>query len=168
MFNSAYSHKPLEERLSTPCGNEIEIRYGYEVDKKGLKVLVENGTENVYDKIQTYLEETKIENVIQRVIAGDESVLRPDAIYADISEHPKDMLTAMEQIHNLEQSYSELPEEVKKEYPTIQSWVENAGTHEWMKLNGYIQEAPEIVTQEKLQTQTDVIANQVKESTPNE
>ena len=144
MFYSAYKHK--KEKIASPSGEMLETRYAYEVDKKGMKNLVEKEKENVYEKIQTYLEETKIENVIQRVISGDESVLRPDAIYADISQHPKDMLTAMEQIKGLENSYSELSNEVKEKYPTLESWVMNAGTEDWMKLNGYIKETPEIAT----------------------
>lgn len=166
-FHSAYNLP--EEKAFSPSGEEEEITYGYEIDKKGLKNLVETGKTNVYEKIQQYAEETKIENVIQRVLAGDESVMRPDAIYADISKHPKSMLEAMEQIHGLEKTYSELSEEIKQKYPTIESWVQSAGTEEWMKLNGYIKEQPQMQeVKEKLVTESTLIAEQVKEAIPNE
>lgn len=168
-FYSAYNLPKREDLKFSPSGEELENTYAYEVDKKGMKQLQKTGETNVYEKIQMYAEETKVENVIQKVIAGDESVLRPNNIYADISKHPKDMLEAMEQIHNLENTYNELSNKIKEKYPTIESWVENAGTMDWMKLNGYIEETPQITTvQDNLQTETQTIAKQVKEVTPNE
>lgn len=168
-FYSAYDLPEKENISYSPSGEENENTYAYEVDKKGLKQLVKTGETNVYEKIQAYAEETKIENIIQRVIAGDETVLRPNNIYADVSQHPKDMLEAMEQIHNLENTYNELSKEIKEKYPTLESWVENSGTSEWMKLNGYIQETPQMIPiQDNLQTETQTIAQEVKETTPNE
>lgn len=169
IFYSAYNLPKREDLMFSPSGEELENTYAYEVDKKGMKQLQKTGKTNVYEKIQMFAEETKIENVIQRVIAGDESVLRPNNIYADVSQHPKNMLEAMQQIHNLEKTYNELSQEVKEKYPTLESWVENSGTADWMKLNGYIQETPEMApVQDNLQTATQTIAKEVKEATPNE
>lgn len=165
-FYSAYN-LPKNKKY-TLSGEEEETTYSYEIDKKGMKNLQATGKTNVYEKIQTYAEETKIENVIQRVIAGDESVLRPDAIYADITNHPKNLLEAMEQIHNLENTYNNLTEEIKEKYPTLESWVTEAGTYDWMKLNGYIQEKQETNIQENLITKNQELNKQIKEVTPNE
>lgn len=167
MFITAYS-KERRNNNSTPCGNDLEPTYGYEVDKKGLKVLKENGKKDVFSEIQTHLEDTKIENVIQRVIAGDESILRPNAIYGDISEHPKNMIEAMNMIHSLENTYSQLSDDAKKLYPTIESFVENAGTENWMRVNGYIKNNTTPIVNEKLLTTETTIANAIDKEVPNE
>lgn len=83
MFKTAYGER---ERHITPAGERIETRYGY--NKKG--ELEATGTEDVYEKIQECAEETKIENILKRLTAGDTSVLRPDGIYEDVSMVPKD------------------------------------------------------------------------------
>lgn len=148
-FISAYS-KERRSKANTPAGDHLEKTYGYEVDKKGLKMLVENGVKNVYEKIQEYLEETKIENVIQRVIQGDETVLRPNGIYEDITKYPNTLMDAMNQIHALENTYDSLSKELKEKYPTIQDFVEKSGTATWMEDLGYIQR----VNQETLKENT--------------
>lgn len=139
MFITAYSEERRSKKY-TPAGTETEPTYSYEVDKKGLKVLKKTGTKNVYEAIQEYLEDTKIENVIQRVVAGDTSVLRPDAIYQDITNIPTNMIEAMNQIKNLENTYNELSNELKNKYPTIEDFVQASGTENWMKDMGYISE----------------------------
>lgn len=138
-FITAYSNE-RRSNLPTPGGEEIEKTYGYEVDKKGLKVLKENGKKNVYEAIQEYLEETKIENIIQRVVQGDTTVLRPDAIYQDITNMPTNMIDAMNQVKALEKTYDNLPKEMKEKYPTIEDFVQSSGTEKWMKDMGYITE----------------------------
>lgn len=147
MIISAYSNERRNTN-TTPTGTELETTYGYDIDKKGLKILKENGTKNVYEKIQEYLEETKIENVIQKVIAGDTSVLRPDAIYEDISEYPNNLMDAMNQIKALENTYDGLNQELKEKYPTIQDFVMKSGTASWMEDMGYIQRVPQETTTE--------------------
>lgn len=167
MFVSAYS----ENRRSnywTPSGIALEPTYSYEIDKKGLKNLKETGKKNVYEEIQAHSESTKIENVIQRVVAGDESVLRPDAIYADITDHPKNLMEAMEQIHALEETYNNLSKEAKKVYPTIESFVNNAGTLEWMKLNGYIENDIKESIKEQHVTKENIIEKAIEGGAPNE
>lgn len=83
MFKTAYSGR---ERYITPSGDRIETRYGY--NKKG--ELEATGTEDIYEKIQECAEETKIENILKRLTAGDTTVLRPDGIYEDVSMVPRD------------------------------------------------------------------------------
>lgn len=167
-FASAYS-KARRSDLCTPCGEELETTYGYEVDKKGLKQLVPNGQKNVWEKVQEYAEEVKLENVIARVTTGDTSMLRPDAIYQDITDAPKSMIEAMNQVHALEETYANLSNEAKQKYPTIESYVQAAGTAEWMEMNGYI--VNDTTPMEGVvhnQTANEKIAEAVKEATPNE
>ena len=161
MFVTAYS-KDRRSTATTPSGTELEPTYAYEIDKKGLKELRENGKKNVYEAIQEHLEETKIENVIQSVIAGDTSVLRPNVIYDDITGMPNNLMDAMNQIHALEDTYANLSQEVKAQYPTLESFVTAAGSEAWMIANGYIQQ------EQKLETEQTLIKEQIKEATPNE
>lgn len=161
MFVKAYS-KERRSNLSTPSGTELETTYAYEVDKKGMKNLVENGKKNVYEEIQEHLEDTKIENIIANVVAGDTSALRSDVIYDDITGMPNNLLDAMNQVHALEETYANAPASVKEMFPTLESYVTQAGSEAWMIANGYIQQ------EQHLQTETEKIAKEVKETTPNE
>ena len=44
-------------------GNGKEPEYAYRIDENGMKTLEKVGEVDVYAQIQTYLEETKIENI---------------------------------------------------------------------------------------------------------
>ena len=133
-FISAYSEK---KSFETPAGREERETYGYKVNKAGVKELVVTGMENVYDKIQEYLEETKIENVLARVIAGDTSMLRPDGIYSDVSKMPKNLIEAYQQITELENLWNSLPVETRNAYNNnVEEFVADAGSDNWLKSMG--------------------------------
>lgn len=73
----------------TPSGEEEEDIYSY-IKKKDseIKVLEKTGKTNVWNKIQEQLEDTKIENILKRAAAGDNTMFRPDGIYEDCTQYP--------------------------------------------------------------------------------
>lgn len=138
IFKTAYGER---EHYYVPTGDGIEPVYGYEINKYGQKELVKIGETNLYEKIQESLEETKIENILRRVVAGDTTVLRPDGIYADISNAPKNLLEARQQIQKLENLWNDLPIDTKREYDmSIENFVNDSGSDKWLKSMGLIKE----------------------------
>lgn len=144
-FKTAYSER---ERYYTPTGDGIEEIYGYEINKYGQKVLVKQGEYSLYDKIQESLEETKIENILQKVAMGDTSVMRPDGIYADLSDVPKNMIEARKSMQKLENLWNGLDNEIKKKYDyDVDKFIGASGTEEWLKDMGLIKKEAETVAQ---------------------
>lgn len=135
------------ERYYISSGSQIQDVYGYEIDKYGQKVLVKTGETNLYELIQESLEETKIENILKRVAMGDNTVMRPEGIYADISESPKNLIEARQQMQQLENLWNGLSNEIKKEYDfSVEKFIGQSGTDKWLQDMGLIQkEIPEQV-----------------------
>lgn len=145
-FKTAYTGR---ERVETPNGRRMQDEYGYEIDKFGRKVLVKTGETDLYAKIQEELEETKIENILKRVAIGDTSVLRPDGIYADLTEMPGNLLEARQMMQELENTWNGLPNEIKKKYNyDVEQYIAAAGKEEWLRDMGLLEPEPEQETPE--------------------
>lgn len=147
-FRTAYNHDhernvPFPE-YATPSGRRMQDEYGYEIDKFGRKVLVKTGETDLYAKIQEELEETKIENILKRVAIGDTSVLRPDGIYADLTEMPGNLLEARQMMQELENTWNGLPNEIKKKYNyDVEQYIAAAGKEDWLRDMGLLEPEPE-------------------------
>lgn len=121
------------ERKYSPTGNGKENTYGYERNAYGRKVLVKTGERNAYEEIQAQLEETKIENIMARALAGDNSVFRPDGIYTDTSILPHSMIESMQRIQDLENMWGGLPTDLRRKYNfNVEDFIAASGTKEWL------------------------------------
>lgn len=90
-FLTAYDG--IQRTIPTPSGEKLEPKYEYKETKDEGKKLVITGETDIYAKIQEHLEDTKIENILKRASAGDNSVFRPDGIYEDFADVPKDFIS---------------------------------------------------------------------------
>ena len=141
-FKTPYGER---ERYYTEPGNPIQPIYGYEINKYGLKELVQIGETNIYEIIQESLEETKIENILNRVAMGDNTVMRPDGMYADVSEIPKNLIEARQQMQKLENLWNTLDIEIKKKYEmNLDKFISQAGTEDWLLDMGLIKKQESI------------------------
>lgn len=132
-----------------PAGKHERNTYAYEIKKNGSKELVITGKENTYEKIQAELEETKIENILKRVAVGDMSDFRPNGIYQDVTDIPKDLNGAMAEIQKMENIWNTLPKEIKDEYNNdVRQYISDAGSEKWLNLMGYQTEKPKEVKEE--------------------
>lgn len=150
-FLTAYGER---KSVTTPTGDKFENEYGYEINKNGQKILTITGETNVYEKIQEQLEETKIENVLQRVVAGDTTVLRPDGIYQDITEMPNNLIEARRMMQSLENTWNTLPNEIKQHYDfDLEKFIGQSGSEKWLVDMGIlVPETPTPVTETKEET----------------
>ena len=141
-FRTAYS-EPLE--IVTPSGKPTNEEWGYKLMDDGSKKLVVTGETNVYAKIQEDLEGSKIENILKRASIGDMTDFRPDGIYADTTEFPTNMIDAQRAIINMENTWNNLPKEIRDKYDNdVGKFIAASGSEEWMKNMGLIKEEPVI------------------------
>lgn len=134
--------KPYEGHTKEHCptGQPIENIYSYEIDSYGRKILKKTGETNLYEKIQASLEETKIENILARATAGDTSMLRPDGIYADLTEMPNNLLEARKAMQKLENTWNGLPNEIKEKYNySLDEYIGKSGSESWLRDMGLLQ-----------------------------
>lgn len=149
IFRTAYAD---HERVPVESGSPIENEYGYEIDSYGRKVLVKTGETDLYAKIQLSLEETKIENILARCTAGDTSMLRPDGIYADLTEMPNNLIEARQAMQKLENTWNGLGAEIKNKYNnSLDTFIANAGKETWLRDMGLLPaEAKAVAEMEKV------------------
>ena len=134
MFKSAYNH---EGEYVTPNGETTVDTYEHRINKYGEKYLEKTGEKNIYEVIQTYLEESKIENAINRVIAGDVSGLRPDGNYIDCTQMPRNMIEAQTMIQDMNNMWLKLPINVRAEYNhSVEQFIADSGSEKWLKAMG--------------------------------
>lgn len=87
---------------------------------RGSKRLVEDGTINIYDKIQSHKDECEVKIIVARALAGDpEAIMRVNGTrktYGDTTQIPKTLLEAKQMIIDAENSFYKLPKELREQF----------------------------------------------------
>ncbi|MDD6223558.1 MAG: hypothetical protein PUB18_00970 [bacterium] len=111
-----YTEHTKPENEPNNAGSGIREIYKYvKNEKTGELEYKKTGSENVYEKIQASLEETKISNIIERALGGDITAINNgNAQYGDISELPRDINSASEMAKNTNKLATSLPEEIRQ------------------------------------------------------
>lgn len=138
------------EHRPTPAGTKFLATYTLST-LEGREKLEKTGKNNIYDMIQSDLEDSKIENVIKKVMMGDMSVLRKsEPQYIDASTMPNDMMTVQNIIVKTKQEFEKFPEEVKKLFNySAEQYVNEMGTKEFMEKMKPYNEKIEKISMEK-------------------
>lgn len=144
-FKTAYGER---EAWATPSGEMVLPTYEHKINEYGEKHLEQTGEKNIYAEIQTYLEESKIENAINRVIAGDVSALRPDGNYIDCTTMPKNLMEAQQIIQDMSNIWQKLPIELRSKYNhSVEEFVAASGSKKWLEDMGLAPEVEPIKTE---------------------
>uniref|UniRef100_A0AAU8B3Z4 Internal scaffolding protein n=1 Tax=Dulem virus 154 TaxID=3145631 RepID=A0AAU8B3Z4_9VIRU len=113
------------DRVITNPGNPIKTLYQAQVDKDGVIDLVENGTENLYDYIQSFKDSTDINMIVKRFANGDVDVLsKTQGAYIDIADMPTTYAEMLNTVIRGEEMFNELPLETRAKF--------HHSFHEWM------------------------------------
>lgn len=142
-FRTAYNYdnfKGLPFSYKTESGSPMKNEYSYKRDNFGRKVLEKSGETNLYELIQLSLEETKIENILARCAAGDTSMLHPTGgQYLDTTEMPNNLIEAQQAIQQLENTWADLPMEIKNKYNNdVEYFIGQSGKEEWLRDMGLL------------------------------
>lgn len=127
------------ERYITNPGSRMHNDYEIQIDKKGHKVLKHVGEHDTYEEIQSYLEETKIENILARAAAGDMNALNQrSGLYADVTNAPANLAEAQNAILKLSNYFDQLPAETRPKFDNSkEKFVQEYGTEEWINNMGF-------------------------------
>lgn len=131
------------ERIFSPTGEKIEEVWSMKINDEGKEEFYVSGKTNVYEKIQAFAEDVKIENIIAKVTAtGDTTILeKVKGEYADISTLPTNLFEAQQQIREAEKVFNEMPINVKEKYGNnFNIYLKDFGSENWAKNIGLIQE----------------------------
>ena len=134
-FGTQYSKR---ERYYSPSGSKFRNEYEIEINKKGHKSLHKTGEKDQWSEIQSYKDECDIGNIIARAAAGDLNALNQrKGIYADITNTPRDLAEAQNNIIKLNNEFYKLPVEIRDKFDNSKErFVQEFGTLEWYEKMG--------------------------------
>lgn len=137
VFDTMYSRRG--SHFYSDPGSQWAKDFEIQVDEKGHKTLVESGKHNIYDEIQSYAEDTKIETIMARAAAGDMEVLNArKGVYADITNQPKDLAEALNNVFKLKNEFYKLPVNIREKFDqSPEKFIQQFGSDEWNKAMGY-------------------------------
>ena len=108
------------DRIISNAGSRIKQLYEARVDNQGHIDLVESGTEDLYDYIQSFKESCDINTIVKRFAAGDTDVLaRRQATYGDFTELPRTYAELLNTVIQGENYFNSLPFEMPKLFFTF-------------------------------------------------
>lgn len=139
-----YSLGNHPESVPTNAGQETRKTYMWAEDENGEKKLVEDEEINIRDEIESYHEETKITNIIQRatfdVNAANKLLGDSGNEGADLTQMPENLMEAQNIMVKAKAAYAALTPKQQAEFGSISEFMATAGTEEWAKRLGYIAE----------------------------
>lgn len=145
MFFTRANHSE-KERKETEAGRKTRLTFRWTYDKKGNKNLVQDEEIDRDAEIQSYLEETKIENIITRA-AFDPSVAQRlgaqlnEEEPQDFTNMPNTLAEAQNLMIQAESTWNKLPSEIKQKFDNdVDKFIARFGTADWMEALGLNQE----------------------------
>ena len=129
----------------TEAGESVRRTYLWERNEKGEKVLKLDQTIDQQAEIDSYLEETKLENIIRRASIDPDIAARiaPDigGGIQDYTEAPQTLAEMQNIMLRAEQIWEEVPKDIKLKFDNdVDKFIASFGTVEWAKNLGIYQE----------------------------
>lgn len=129
----------------TEAGETVRRTYLWELNEKGEKVLTLDQVIDQQAEIDSYLEETKLENIIRRASIDPDLAARliPDmgGGLQDATEMPENLMELQNIMLRAEQIWDEIPKEIKLKFDNdVDKFVASFGTVDWAKNLGIYQE----------------------------
>lgn len=141
MFFTRENHGK-KERKGTEAGRKTRLTFRWTYDDKGNKYLVQDEEIDRDAEIQSYLEETKIENIINRA-AYDPSVVQRlgarlnDEEPQDFTTMPSTLAEAQNMMIQAENTWNKLPNEIKQKFDNdVDKFIARFGSEEWVEALG--------------------------------
>jgi hypothetical protein len=146
-YRSVSNFREKESRPTTP-GEKIRRTYLWQINAKGKKVLVIDQEIDQQAEIDSFLEETKIENILRRA-SIDPTIaerLKPETSggVLDFTEAPQTLAELQNIMLRAEQIWKDVPKEIKLKFDNdLDKFISSYGTTEWAKNLGIMKEEPE-------------------------
>nr|DAN02917.1 MAG TPA: Scaffold protein [Microviridae sp.] len=129
----------------TEAGETVRRTYLWELNEKGEKVLTLDQIIDQQAEIDSFLEETKLENIIRRASIDPDIAARlmPDmgGGLQDATDMPENLMELQNIMLRAEQIWDEIPKEIKLKFDNdVDKFVASFGTVDWAKNLGIYQE----------------------------
>lgn len=144
-FRSVSNFRETAAAWPTEAGETVRRTYLWERNEKGEKVLRLDQTIDQQAEINSYLDETKIENIIRRASIDPDIAARiaPDlgGGIQDYTEAPHTLAELQNIMLRAEQIWEEVPKEIKLKFDNdVDKFIASFGTTEWAKNLGIYKE----------------------------
>lgn len=137
-YRSVSNFRETATAKPTEAGEPIRRTYLWERNEKGEKVLKLDQIIDQQAEIDSYLEETKIENIIRRA-SIDPNIAERIAPnlgggIQDFTEAPQTLAELQNIMIRAEQIWNEVPKEIKLKFDNdVDKFIASFGTEEWAK-----------------------------------
>ena len=144
-YRSVSNWRQTATAKPTEAGESVRRTYLWERNEKGEKVLRLDQTIDQQAEIDSYLEETKLENIIRRASIDPDIAARikPDigGGIQDFTEAPQNLAELQNIMMRAEQIWDEVPKDIKLKFDNdVDKFIASFGTIEWAKNLGIYQE----------------------------
>lgn len=144
-YRSVSNFRETAMAKPTEAGETVRRTYLWEINEKGEKVLTLDQIIDQQAEIDSYLEETKLENIIRRASIDPDLAARlmPDmgGGIQDATEMPENLMELQNIMLRAEQIWDEIPKEIKLKFDNdVDKFVASFGTVDWAKNLGIYQE----------------------------
>lgn len=158
-YRSVSNFRETATAKATEAGETVRRTYLWERNEKGEKVLKLDQTIDQQAEIDSYLEETKLENIIRRASIDPDLAARlvPDIGKGiqDFTEAPENLAELQNIMLRAEQIWDDVPKEIKLKFDNdVDKFVSSFGTIEWAKNLGIYAE-PEKPKKEEPKKETE-------------
>ena len=144
-YRSVSNFRETATAKPTEAGETIRRTYLWERNEKGEKVLTLDQVIDQQAEIDSYLEETKLENIIRRASIDPDIAARikPDigGGIQDFTEAPQTLAELQNIMMRAEQIWEEVPKDIKLKFDNdVDKFIASFGSVEWAKNLGIYQE----------------------------
>ena len=145
-----YSRYNRPETVAAETGTPYDKVYTMTVDENGHRNLLCTGETNRYQKIQSYKEETLIENILAKATIDPSILNQKQKQFFDATEMPRTLAEAQNKIISVKQEFEKLPVEVKAKFKNSpEVYVAKWGSKEWGEALGLVTEKVEETKKEE-------------------
>lgn len=141
----------------TECGDKMRRTFLWVMQKDGTKTLEVDREINQQEEIDSYKDETLIENIVRKATLDPElletlSYGMNNGTLTDVTNMPTTLAEAQKIMIDIEQRWNTLPKEVKAKFDNDSSkFINQFGSNEWAEAMG-IKKAEEKTTEEEGKT----------------
>lgn len=157
-YRSVSNFRETATAKPTEAGERVRRTYLWERNEKGEKVLKLDQTIDQQAEIDSYLEETKLENIIRRASIDPDIAARikPDigGGIQDFTEAPQTLAELQSIMMRAAQIWEDVPKEIKLKFDNdVDKFISSYGTVEWAKNLGILKEKPKAESSTEEQTE---------------
>ena len=137
---------PKGRKVVPTCpGDRYATIYRGVYNENGHMELVEDGKEDIKEKINSYRDGTDMSYILKQLSLGNTEVVNANpGMYGDFTKIPNTMQGMYQMMLDAERTFLELPVDIRNNFNhDFKEWLANAGSEDWSKKMNFIDEIKE-------------------------